>query len=144
MTKTRKGQPRKRGETKDVANVPDEVQPKKEKPPPLEFAVPEGGFNVTMPDGYDFNVHRMLKKKDFQEEGLYYRFRAVGCERQAAFFTQRATEFMDQAVAADRFGSGKDRKQVKRLQKMQAKADTLRNELADKGIDVDAALAEGE
>lgn len=146
MSKTRTGQPRKRGERKeDVGNAtpPETEAPKKEIPKPLDFAVPEGGFDVAVPEGYEFGNHRMLKKEEFTEEAVYFEYRAAAFRWRAAVLEVCAQRFDHKAEDARRFGSGEERKQVKQLRSLRAKELKLREGLAEKGIDVEAALAEG-
>lgn len=153
MTKKRHGQPRKRGEGKEEQKEGNRAceeametravgKPKEEKPKPLDFAVPEGGFDVAMPEGYEFGTYRMLKKEEFAEEAVYFEFRAAGFRIRAEDFEQRAIKFDRKADDARRFGSDEDRKQVVQLRKLQAKGQAIREELAAKGIDADAVLAQ--
>lgn len=138
MTKKRTGQPRKRAGHKEEVN--DVEPPKKETNKPLEFAVPEGGFDVAALEGYEFGTHQMLKKEDFQEEYLYFQFRAAGFRDRAEVLVNCARKWENKAEDAQRFGGGEERKQVKQLRSLRAKEEKLRNELEGKGIDVDAAL----
>ena len=86
-------------------------------------------FAETKPEGFDFKVHKSLKKKDFTADHLFYLFRAVEMDNKAAVFRKQAEE-------AEKLGSSKDRGKLKRLVKLQDKIAELKQQLeAQLGVD---------
>lgn len=95
---------------------------------------PDGGYDVAVPEGFDFDKFRPLKKRDFTSEHLFY-------EHKAAQMDHKAAAFRAQGEEAKKLGSTKERAKAKRLIKMTEKMAELRKQLEAQGIDVDAVLA---
>ncbi len=86
-------------------------------------------FTETTPKGFDFKVHKSLKKKDFTADHLFFEFRAIEMDRKAVAFRRQAEE-------AEKLGSVKDRGRMKRLVKLQDKMAELKQQLeAQIGVD---------
>lgn len=92
-------------------------------------------FSSAVPEGFDFKLHKNLKRKDFKEDYLYYEFRAAECESKAVAFREEAAE-------VKKLGSAKDRGKAKRLVKMQDKMEELKKQLQGQGVDVEKLLAD--
>lgn len=127
------------------------VNPKKNKPAaPEEEPKPSRGkevfeqvdssdeniypFSEAVPEGFDFDKHKPLKKRDFKEEYLYYEFRAEDLERKAA-------KLREQAEESKKLGSGKARQKAKRLVKLKSQIAKLTESLKESGVDVESILA---
>lgn len=91
-------------------------------------------FTEAIPEGFDFKLHKSLKKKDFKEDYLYFEHRAAECEI-------KAVAYRDEAAEVKKLGSAKARGSAKRLVKMQDKMSELKKQLSEQGIDVEALLA---
>lgn len=94
-------------------------------------------FTEVEPEGFDFKVHKSLKKRDFAADHLYYLYRAKELDSKAAAFRKQAEE-------AEKLGSVKDRGRMKRLVKLQDKVAELKQQLEDQGVDVEELLKAAE
>lgn len=91
-------------------------------------------YEVALPDGFDFNEHKLLRRKNFVNDALYFEHRALHLEHRAAAFRGMAAE-------AKAFGSREDRARAKKLQRMNDQMAELRKQLESSGVDVSALLA---
>jgi len=91
-------------------------------------------FKDAVPEGFDFKLHRALKKRDFSADYLFYEFRAAEMDYKGSLFR-------DQAEEAKKLGSAADRGRAKRLIKLQEKMSELKEQLTAQGINVDELLA---
>jgi len=91
-------------------------------------------FKVAMPEGFNFKVNKVLKKRDFTADHLFFEHRVAEMEYKAEIFKVQAEE-------AKKIGSSADRNRLKRVMKLQEKMDELKAQLTEQGIDVGALLA---
>jgi len=130
-------------DTKSVAATPGAaVKPTPEKPE----ATKRGTFNlvgnkspeiypfkVPVPEDYDFKTMKLLKKKDYIADHLWFEFKAIDADNKAAAYRKLAEE-------SKKLGSGKDRAKAKRLVKMTSKLEELKQQLEAAGVDTSALL----
>lgn len=90
-------------------------------------------YDVAVPEGFSFDEHKALKKKNFEPDALYYEHRAVQLELKAKKFREKADE-------AKKYGSRKTQAMAKKTLKLQEKMDELKAQLAAQGIDVESLL----
>lgn len=86
-----------------------------------------------LPEDFDFATMKGLKKKDFATDAAYYEYRAKELEA-------RAAKFRTQAEEAKKMGTGTERKNAKRLVKLQEKMAELKAQLSAQGVDVESLL----
>lgn len=125
-------------ETKPTAAKPTAETVKtetKKKAGRVNFAVGTELLKVAVPEGYNFDVNKPLKKKNFVTEDLFYMYRAAEMEHKAAQFRAKAEE-------AKKLGTGTEKNKAKKLIKMQERIEELKQSLAAQGIDVEKLLAE--
>jgi len=106
----------------DVDAKPDKKRVEFRGKPPYEICVPEG---------FDFTKYKMLKRGVFKTEALFFEHRAAECEFRAEHWRSRATE-------SSAMGDKAQRAKAKRLIRLQAKYDELREQLVEQGVDVEA------
>lgn len=94
-------------------------------------------FTEVEPEGFDFKVHKSLKKRDFAADHLFYLYRATELDNKAAAFRKQAED-------AEKLGSVKDRGRMKRLVKLQDKVAELKQQLEAQGVDVEELLKSAE
>jgi hypothetical protein len=90
-------------------------------------------FKVPVPENFDFDTFKALKKRDFASDEMFYRYRAAEMEHKAAGFITKAEE-------AKKMGSAADRGKAKRLIKLQEKMAELKKQLTEQGVNVDELL----
>lgn len=137
-----------RDTTRENAEVQQEAEtttatrviPKKESAP--SFPVPDEKFDVSVPEGFEWDKYRPLKKSEFQADHLYYMHRAADFTYRIEVLQNKVDEYNRLAEEAERWGSAEQQKKIKRLKKMQKQTDTLQQELLDDGLDVGALLEE--
>lgn len=90
-------------------------------------------YDVAVPEGFSFDEHKALKKKNFETDALYYEHRAVQLELRAKKFREKADE-------SKKYGSRKEQSTAKKVLKLQEKMNELKAQLAAQGIDVESLL----
>lgn len=90
-------------------------------------------YDVAMPDGFDFNHNKPLRRKNFTHDALFF-------EHKAAEMNFKATRFRGQAAEAKALGSRADRAKAKKLQRLNGKMAELVAELRAQGVDTDVLL----
>jgi len=98
------------------------------------FKISETPYDVAMPDGFNFDDYKPLKKKNFAQEYTYFEHRALAAEHRAAKFRQMAKD-------SKKYGSTADRAKARRLVKLQTKMEELKTQLIEQGVDVEQLLA---
>ena len=107
---------------------------KAREPKYAAFSLKAAPFDVAMPEGFTFDEHKPLKRKDFQHDRFYFAHKAEA-------YDFLADKMRAAAENAAKYGSRKERTKAKRLERLQAKMNELRAELEADGIDVEALLA---
>lgn len=93
----------------------------------------EAKYEVALPEGFDFNEHKLLRRKNFTRDDLYFEHRALHLDHKAGKFRGMAAE-------AKALGSREDRARAKKLQRMNDQMAELREQLEKSGVDVGALL----
>lgn len=97
------------------------------------FKVSEKPYGVAVPEAFSFKDHKPLRKKNFENEALFY-------EHKAAEMDYKRGDFLGKAEEARKLGSPKERAKKRQIIKLQEKMSELRKQLEGQGIDVDALL----
>ena len=120
--------------TKNIETVTVEVKTSKVAKARVAFKISETPYDVTVPEGFDFKVHKVLKKKNFATEALYYEHRVEEMNFKAAKFAALAEE-------SRTMGSAADRRKKKQIVRLNSKMNELKAQLIAQGIDVEALIA---
>jgi hypothetical protein len=99
-------------------------------PHPAGTAYP---FDAAVPVGYNWATMKLLHKKDFATNTLFFEYKAAECDVKKAAFLKAAEAAKKGPKAAGA---------AKKLVKMQEKMIELRKTLTDQGINVDEMLAQ--
>jgi len=87
-----------------------------------------------MAEKFDKKLHKPIKRTDFSEESLWWEWRAIVFDGQAAEARMKAKE-------AATLGSKSERAKAKRFVRMSEKLEALKAELAASGTDMAALMA---
>ena len=120
--------------TKNIETVTVEVKTSKVAKARVAFKISATPYDVALPEGFDFKVHKILKKKNFTTEALYYEHRVLEMEFKAEKFAALAEECRT-------MGSAADRRKKKQIVKLNSKMNELKAQLIAQGIDVEALIA---
>jgi hypothetical protein len=88
-----------------------------------------------VPEDFDDAKHKVLRRRDFTDEAIWFDLRADEYE-------VRAKDYRQQAVDYRKLGSVVDRAKAKRLLAMQKRMNELMEQLESQGIDVEALLGD--
>jgi len=97
------------------------------------FKISEEPYEVMIPDGFDFKVHKVLKKKNFKDDAMYYDHVAAGLDWKAKLFRSKAEE-------CRKLGSPAERAKKRQMIRLNEKMEELKAQLTEQGIDVKALL----
>ena len=98
------------------------------------YPIPEGQKLKEVPGDFDFDKHARLKRGDFEQDHIFFTYRADEMDFRAAAMRKQAEE-------AKLLGSSKDRAQLKRVKNLAGKMTEMADLLTSQGIDVKELLA---
>ena len=131
-TETKKPQKSAKPGTTDVNAEPKKKGAHKRPDHPAVLALKEGELLQVLPPDFDFKKFRGIKRKLWAEDWMFFQYRAAELRMKADNFDRMADEHK-------KLG-GKAATKIKSLNRMMEKFETLKKQLADQGIDVEAAL----
>lgn len=144
QTKKRKAQARRdeaakkpeaaeKAEAAKKAETAKKVEMAKKTEARTEFKVSTEPYDIVVPEGFNFEDFKPLKKKNFITEPLYYEHRIAEMRYKIGVFEAKAEE-------AKKFGSAAERRQKKQILRLAVKMSELKEKLTEQGIDVEALL----
>ena len=107
-----------------------EVKPTKR----VGFKISEKAYDIAMPDGFNFDDYKMMARKNFTTEEIYWDHRAVEAQ-------WRVEQFKARAADCRANGSAADRRKKKQIVRLNSKMNELKAQLIAQGIDVEALIA---
>lgn len=109
-------------------------KPRKPKVPKENYRAEGAGKLTTVPEDFSSKRHNPLKPGDFEDEAVYFDFKAAQTAKASANWARKAKE-------ARELGGPEARKSRAKLLKLSEAIEKMRAEMAASGIDPDAVLA---